>query len=108
MVKTKERAKDGLEVKAIGINDFVTINDDSEIVEAHVVKEINGAVATIYSLGITAEKDDMVIVEKMVALNKLIHIDSSFVSVNSILWQIREKLLRGENIQTYNFIKIVV
>ena len=93
MVETKEKVKDILERKIISVGDFVTINDDSNIIEAYVVKDIHGTTATIYALELTAEKDDAIIVEKIIAFNELIHIDDSFVTVNSLLWQVREKIL---------------
>lgn len=108
MVETKERAKDSLARKCICESDFVTINDDSDVVEVYIVKEIHGTTATIYALEISAEKDDIVIVEKIIALSELIHIDTSFVSVNGVMWKVRERLLNGESIETYDFLKVAI
>lgn len=105
MVETKERAKDSLERKAIAVGDFVTINDDSDTVEAYVVKDIHGSTATIYALELTAERDDIVVAEKIIALSELIHIDTIFVCVNGFLWQIRERVLNGQPINTFDLLK---
>ena len=106
MIETKERAKNGLERKPINVNDFVTINDDSDTVEVHV--GIYDTMATIYALELTAEKDDIAIAEKFIPLDELIYIDDIFVTVDSIMWQIRENLLNGKTIQTRGFLKSIL
>lgn len=108
MTETKERVKNGLERKPINVNDFVTINDDSDTVEVYVVKGIYDTMATIYALELTAEKDDIAITEKFIPLDELIYIDDIFVTVDSIMWQIRENLLNGKTIQTRGFLKSIL
>lgn len=108
MNETITKAKDILEREAIDVSDFVTINDDSDIVEVYVVKSINGTTATIYALELTSERDDILITEKTTALNELIHIDDSFVTVNSIMWKIREMVTSGRHIDIDPLYKIAI
>ena len=93
---TITKAKDLLN-KNIGISvgDIVTIDDDNDTVEASIVKNINGAIATICSLRITEEKDDIFIDESEVELSTLIYIGEPFINVNGYLWKVRERILKG-------------
>lgn len=104
MVETKERVKDALERKEIKVSDFVTINDDSDVVEAYVVKEIHGSTATIYALELMPERDNIVVAEKIIALSELIHIDDIFVCVNGFLWAVRERLRAGRPIDVFDLL----
>lgn len=105
MVETKERVKDALERKEIKVGDFVTINDDSDVIEAYVVKQIHGSTATIYALELTYERDDIVVAEKIIALSELIYIGDVFVCVNGFLWEVREQLLKGRPIDVPSLLR---
>lgn len=79
----------------ISVGDIVTIDDDNDTVEASVVRDINGSLATICSLRITEEKDDVFIDESEVKLSTLIYIGGPFININGYLWKVRERILKG-------------
>lgn len=78
----------------ISVGDIVTIDDDNDTVEASIVRNINGSLATICSLRITDEKDDVFIDESEVELSTLIYIGEPFINVNGYLWKVRERILK--------------
>lgn len=93
---TITKAKDLLNKNIkISVGDVVTTDDDNDVVETRVVKEINGSLATVCSLRITEEKDDVFIDESEVELSTLIYIGEPFINVNGYLWKVRERILKG-------------
>lgn len=102
-VETIARPKDLLERSPISKGDFVTTNDDSDIVKLYVVKSINEDLATLLYLTITHEIDNLEVKEITMPLSSLIFADESFASVGGLLWQIREAVLSDKKIITCNF-----
>ena len=93
---TITRAKDLLNNNIkVSVGDIVTINDDNDIVETYVVKDINDTFVTICGIRITEEKDDIIIDEIEKRLNDIIYIGDSFININGYLWKIRERILKG-------------
>ena len=93
---TITRAKDLLNNNIkVSVGDIVTINDDNDIVETYVVKDINDTSVTICGIRITEEKDDIIIDEIEKRLNDIIYIGDSFININGYLWKIRERILKG-------------
>ena len=93
---TITKAKDLLNKNIkISVGDVVTTDDDNDVVEARVVKEINGSLAIVCSLRITEEKDDILIDESEVEISTLIYIGEPFINVNGYLWKVRERILKG-------------
>ena len=73
METTVKRAKDLLKKRArLSVGDIVTMNDDNDIIDAYVVKEINGTSITICGIRVTDEKDDILIDEIEVRTNEII------------------------------------
>lgn len=82
--------------------DFVTVYDNSKIVEVYVLKELNYPNAILYKLCLTNELDDVYVAEVCVPMDDLVYVDESFVNVNGYLWDIRNKVLesREDSIKT--------
>lgn len=99
---TITRAKDLLNNNIkVSVGDIVTINDDNDIVETYVVKDINDTFVTICGIRITEEKDDIIIDEIEKKLNDIIYIGDSFININGYLWKIRERILKGLDPRPY-------
>lgn len=101
-VETITRPKDLLERQPISKGDFVTTNDDSDIVKLYVVKSINEDLATLLYLSLTHEIDDVQIKEISMPISSLIYADESFASVGGLLWQVREAAFSGKKYTSYN------
>lgn len=93
----------------ISVGDFVTTTGRFSVVEVYVVKAIHESTTEIYGLELTENHDDVYIREYYIASKDLIHLDESFVTVDSILWKIREKVLSGNTdcIKTKYFPKLI-
>ena len=81
----------------ITIGDFVTTNDNSPM-KAYVVRDIGKEVALIIGLGITELGDDVLLKEHIVSTSSLIFVDESLVTVNSILWEEREAIIKEDKV----------
>lgn len=75
--------------------DFVTTNDGCSI-KIYAVKEVSERMTTMYSVELTELEDDISIHLYYAFTEDLIFIDDSFVNVNGILWNIRQKILDGQ------------
>lgn len=96
----KMRPKDDLErdlKSCIEIGDIVTIDDNASEVDAYVVKSIkNDRLVTICGLQITSAKDDVYVEEITIPINSLIYIGDAFININSYLWKVKNKILKGD------------
>ena len=79
----------------ISVGDIVTIDDDSDIAEAYVVKKIDDKMATICGIKLTEEKDDVYIEEMNICLRSLLYLGDSFVNLNGLLWKIKGQIDKG-------------
>ena len=80
----------------ITVGDFVTIYDEADYCKVGLVTSINGNMATICKLSITAEEDDIYIEDQDIAMQNLVFLDDSFVSVDGVLWQLRNYIRSSE------------
>ena len=90
------KTKDFLARLPISVGDFVTPNDDSDYVQLYILTDISNNVATIAYLDFTYERDDVVLSEMKMDLDKLIFIDESFATVGGALWQAREAVVSNK------------
>ena len=98
MTNTMEvtRAKDLLDKDvAISVGDIVTIDDDSDVAEAYVVRRINDKMATICGIKLTEEKEDVYIEEMNICLRSLLYLGDSFVNLNGLLWKVKGQIDKG-------------
>lgn len=79
----------------IKVGDFVTTTGRFQDVEAYVVKAIHQSTTEIYGLELTSTQDDVNIHNYCIASRDLIYLDESFITVDSILWKIRDMVLAG-------------
>ena len=79
----------------ISVGDIVTIDDDSDIAEAYVVKKIDDKMATICGIKLTEEKDNVYIEEMNICLRSLLYLGDSFVNLNGLLWKIKGQIDKG-------------
>lgn len=97
----KMKPKDDLErdlKSCIEIGDIVTIDDDGSDVDAYVVKSIkNDKMVIICGLQITSAKDNVYVEEITIPTTSLIYIGDSFISINSCLWKVKNKILNNES-----------
>lgn len=83
--------------KGICKGDFVTIDNESQL-EVYVVKEItNDNMAILYYLDLTESKDDICIKIIYVPTFSLLYLGDSYVNVGGLLWQIRNKIMNGDD-----------
>ena len=101
-VETIARPKDLLERQPISKGDFVTTDDDSDVVKLYVVKSIDNDLATVLYLGLTHELDNVEVNEIVMPISSLIYADESFSSVGGLLWQIRETVISDKKRTMYN------
>ena len=93
----KRSIKDALEREGLVINDYVTINDSSDVIDVYILEKIHdGGTSSILTLELSSARDDVIVVRKEVDTDLLIHIDDTFVNVNGRLNQIRQFLVDGE------------
>ena len=89
----KENVKAMLRNMELEVGSFVTKNDDSDVIELHVLKDISGDIGTIITLSLTESLDDVYTQESMIPVSELIAVDESFANVNGYLWNIRQGIL---------------
>lgn len=89
-IKPKDLLERDIEIK---VGDFVTTNDDSELIKAMVVKDIDQSIATVCYICMTVTCDDIYVQEEKVELSSLLYLGDSFVNVNGHLWKIRESIV---------------
>ena len=73
--------------------DFVTINDDKEVVEAYVVEKVDGDTLSLCGIRLTAEKDDVVPYTFGVHKSEVLYIGEAFVNMYGALWNIRNQIM---------------
>lgn len=73
--------------------DFVTTNDDKDVVEAYVVEKVEGDIVTLCGIKLTEEKDDVVPYSFSLHKTEVLYIGESFVNMNGALWNIRKQIM---------------
>ena len=73
--------------------DFVTTNDDKDVVEAYVVEKVEGDTVTLCGIKLTEEKDDVVPYSFGVHKTEVLYIGESFVNMYGALWNIRKQIM---------------
>lgn len=73
--------------------DFVTTNDDNEVVEAYVVEKVDGDCLTLCGIKLTEEKDDVVPYSFGVHKSEILYIGDAFVNMYGALWNIKQQIL---------------
>ena len=75
----------------VEIGSFATLDDNLPL-KLFIVAAIQGDIATLGELELTDTKDDVCLRLTDVSLSKVLAVDDSFVNMNGVLWNIRERL----------------
>ena len=75
----------------VEIGSFATLDDNLPL-KLFIVASIQGDIATLGELELTDTKDDVCLRLTDVSLSKVLAVDDSFVNMNGVLWNIRERL----------------
>lgn len=73
--------------------DFVTTNDDKEVVEAYFVEKVDGDTLTLCGIRLTEEQDDVVPYTFGVHKSEVLYIGESFVNIHGALWNVRKQIM---------------
>lgn len=95
-IEREEIIEEEEESTPIKIGDVVAITNCKEI-EAYIVKNIDEDtnIATVCGIQVTAAKDDIYVLELNIPIDSLTYIGIPFINVNGYLWNVRERILKG-------------
>lgn len=73
--------------------DFVTINDDNDVIDVYFVESVDGNILTLCGIELTVEKDDVIPYSFEAHKSEILYVGESFVNAYGALWNMRKRFL---------------